>query len=167
MGQRGVGLRDGAILLWEYIAVWGFQNKNGGIRCHAQILGPLVCAIADKLTRHGTERGKLKPPTSAMGAEVSKSPQTEGGHKFKLNGELLHGGQGKDYTFIHFACDHQDIAGHPAEEPHTGGQLKKGLFHGTTSLLALSGRVPKALFPGGLGNPTVIVWGCDCSQIGL
>ena len=121
MGQRGVGLRDGAILLWEYIAVWGFQNKNGGIRCHAQILGPLVCAIADKLTRHGTERGKLKPPTSAMGAEVSKAPHTEGDHKFKLNGELLHGGQGKDYTLVHFACDHKDIVGHPAEEPHTGG----------------------------------------------
>ena len=101
----------------------GFITDNDGIRRQAQVLGPLECTIANKLTRHGTERGKVKPPTSVMGAEVSKSPQTEteGGHKFKINGELLHGGHGKDNKLVHFACDHQDIAGHPAEEPHTGG----------------------------------------------
>jgi hypothetical protein len=99
----------------------GFITKNGGIRRQAQVLGPLECAIADKLTRHGTERGKVKPPTSAMGAEVLKSPQTEGDHKFEINGELLHGGQGKDNTLVHFACDHHGLAGHPVEEPHTGG----------------------------------------------
>ena len=86
----------------------------------AQVLGPLECVIADKLTWHGTDRGKVKPPTSAMGAEVSTSPHTEEDQNFKINGELLHGGQGKDNTLIHFACDH-NIVGHPAEEPHTGG----------------------------------------------
>jgi hypothetical protein len=56
--------------------------KNRGDRRQAQVLGPFECAIADKLTRHGTERGKGNPPMSAMGTEVSMPPQTEGDHKF-------------------------------------------------------------------------------------
>ena len=87
----------------------GFKTKNGGVRRHAQVLKPLECTIANKLTRHGTVRDKRKPTTSAMGAEVS-SPHTAEDQKFKINGELLHGGQGKNTTLIHFACDH-DIAG--------------------------------------------------------
>ncbi len=99
----------------------GFITETEGIRRQAQVLEPLECAIADKLTRYGTERGKVKPPTSGMGAKVSKSPQTKGDQKFKINEKLLHGGQGKDNTLVHVACDHHNIAGHPAEEPHTGG----------------------------------------------
>ena len=48
------------------------------------------------------------------------SPHTAADQKFKINGELLHGGQGKDNTLVHFACDH-NIAGQPVGEPHTGG----------------------------------------------
>ena len=96
-------------------------TKKGDVRRQAQVLGPLECAIANKLTWHNTERGKGNPPTSAMGTEVSMPSQPEGNHKFKLNGELLHGGKGKDHTLIHVCCDHHDIPGHHMDKPHTGG----------------------------------------------
>ena len=97
-----------------------FKTESGGVRCQAQVLMPLECAIANKLTRHGTDRDKRKPTTSAMGAEVSTSLHTAEDQKFKINEELLHGGHGKNNTLVHFACDH-NIAGQPAGEPHTGG----------------------------------------------
>jgi hypothetical protein len=95
--------------------------KKGDVRRQAQVLGPLECAIANKLTRHNTEKGKGNPPTSVIGTEVSAPSQTELNHNFKLNGELLHGGKGKDHTLVHVSCDHHDIPGHHMEEPHTGG----------------------------------------------
>jgi hypothetical protein len=78
----------------------GFKTENGGVRRQAQVFGPLKCTIADKLTRHGTDRDKRKPTTSAMGAEVSTSPHMAEDQKFTINGELLHGGQGNDNTLV-------------------------------------------------------------------
>ena len=73
----------------------GFKTESGGVRHQAQVLGPLECAIADKLTRNDTDRDKRNPTTSAMGAEVTTTPHTVEDQTFKLNGELLHGRQGK------------------------------------------------------------------------
>jgi hypothetical protein len=94
------------------------MTNKGDVRCQAQVLGPLECAIADKLTRHTPENGKGNPAISAMGKAVSAPTQKELNHKFKLNGELLHGGKGKDHTHVH---DRHDIPEHHMEEPHTGG----------------------------------------------
>ena len=91
---------------------------SGGVRCQAQVLGPLECTIDNKLIRHGTDRDNRKQMTSAMGAEVTPSPNTVEDQTFKLHGELLHGGQGKDNTLVNFACNH-DIAVGPAGEPHS------------------------------------------------
>ena len=85
-----------------------------------EVLGPLECPTANKLTRHDTDRDKRKPTTSATGAEVSTSPHMTEDQKFTINGELLHGGQRKNNTLVHFACDHNK-AGKPVGEPHTGG----------------------------------------------
>ena len=85
-----------------------YMTNKGVVRHHAQVLGPLECAIADKLTRHTTENGKGNPPISAMGTAVSAPAQKELNHKFKLNGELLHGGKGKDHTLVHVSCDRHD-----------------------------------------------------------
>ena len=98
----------------------GFKTVSGGFRRQAQVLGSLKCTIADKLIRHGTDRDNRKPTTSAMGAEVMPSPHMAEDQTFKLNGELLHGGQGKDNTLVHFACNN-NIMGQPTGEPHTGG----------------------------------------------
>jgi hypothetical protein len=114
-------------------------TKKGDVRRQTQVFGPLECASADKLTWHNTERGKGNPPTSAMGTEVLMLSQPEGNHKFKLNGELLHGGKGKDHTLVHVSCDHHDIPGYHTEEPHTGGleglqpprlETMRGAVHG-------------------------------------
>jgi hypothetical protein len=47
----------------------GLKTENGGARHQAQVLRPLECTIADKLTRHGTDRDKRNTTTSTMGAE--------------------------------------------------------------------------------------------------
>ncbi len=83
---------------------------SGGVKCQARVLSPLECAITSKLiqcstclvdrvtlqTRAGTES---MPPNN-----MGKDPT------FKLNGELLHGGQGKDNKLINIDCNH-DIPG--------------------------------------------------------
>ena len=71
----------------------GLKTEKGGVRRQTQVLGPLECAIADKLTWHGADRDEKKPTTSAMGAEVTTAPHTAEDQKFKMNGELLHGGK--------------------------------------------------------------------------
>ena len=99
----------------------GFWGKvSGGVKCQAQVFSPLDCAIASKLIRHGTGRGDKKTLMSLMWAEVTPSPDTEEDQTFKLNGELLHGGKGKDNTLVNIACNH-DTMGDPAREPHTSG----------------------------------------------
>ena len=55
-----------------------------------------------------------------MGAEVTPSPDMAEDQTFKLNGEVLHGGQSKDNTLVNIACNH-DARGKPAWEPHTSG----------------------------------------------
>ena len=97
------------------------MTNKGDVRRQAQVLGPLECVIANKLTRHTTENGKGNPPISAMGNAVLASVQKELNHKFKLNGELLHEGKGKDHTHVHVFCDRHDIPGHHMEEPGLEG----------------------------------------------
>ena len=115
------------------------MTNRGDVRRQAQVLGPLECAIADKLTRHTQEEGKGNPALTAMEKAVLAPTQKELNNTFKLNGELLHGGQGKNHTHIHVSCDPHDIPEHHMEEPHTDGmeglqpprlETTKGAVHG-------------------------------------
>ena len=77
------------------------MTNRGDVRRQAQVLGPLECTIANKLAWHTQEEGKGNPALTAMGKAVSVPTQNELKNTFKLNGELLHGGQGKDHTHVH------------------------------------------------------------------
>ena len=121
--ERGKGEWSSAMERFYYgnkFQFGGFRTVSGGVRRQARVLSPLECDITNKLIRHGTDRDDTKPTTSAMGAELMPSPDTAEDQTFKLNGELLHGGQGKDNTLVNIACNH-DIAGQPTQEPHTSG----------------------------------------------
>jgi hypothetical protein len=115
------------------------MTNRGDGRRQAQVLGPLECTIADKLTRHTQEEGKRNTALTAIGKAVSAPTQKESNNTFKLNGELLHGGQGKDYTQVHVSCDRHDIPEHHMEEPHVDNmeglqpprlETTKGAVHG-------------------------------------
>ena len=98
----------------------GLKTGSGGVRLQAQVLGPLECTIANKLIQHSTDRDNRTQTTSALGAEVTPSPNTAENQTFKLHGGLLHGGQGNDITIVNFAFNHDIVVG-PAGETHASG----------------------------------------------
>jgi hypothetical protein len=98
----------------------GLGKVSGGMKRQAQVLDPLECAITSKLIRHSTGRGNKKISTSVMGADITPPNDTGYDQTFKLNGELLHGGKGKDNTLVNIDCNHNTM-GEPVWQPQTSG----------------------------------------------
>ncbi len=74
-----------------------------GEKQQARVLGPLDCTIAKKLAHRGQDMGNT---TSTNVAEGGLEPTRDAGKKtpFKLSGELLYGGQGKDNSLVTSDC---------------------------------------------------------------
>jgi hypothetical protein len=69
----------------------------------ARVLGPLDCALAKKLARRSQDMGNT---TSTKVAERGLEPTKDAGTTtpFKLSGEFLYGGQGKDNSLVTPDC---------------------------------------------------------------
>ncbi len=84
---------------------------SGGVKCQARVLGPMECAITSKLIRHGTGWGETVTLQARAGME-SMPPNNAGEDPmFKFNGELLHGGQGKNNKLVNINCNHDQPGG--------------------------------------------------------
>jgi hypothetical protein len=77
---------------------------SGEVKQHVRVLGPLDCKIATKLARRSTCLVDAVTAPSGAGAQSQPPCEKEGDLTFKLNGELLHGGQDKDNTIVNVNC---------------------------------------------------------------
>jgi hypothetical protein len=84
---------------------------SGGVKCQAWVLGLLECAIASKLIRRGTGWGGTITLQSRTGMESTPPSDTGKDPMFKINGELLHGGQGKNNKIVNINCNHNQPGG--------------------------------------------------------
>ncbi len=77
----------------------------------ALVLGLLECASASRVIRRSTYLGDMVTLQTRAGT-ASTPPNGMGKDPmFKLNGELLHGGQGKDNKLINIDCNHNQPGG--------------------------------------------------------
>ncbi len=74
----------------------GYGRESGGVKHQARVLGLLECAIASKLIQRSTGLGDRVTSQTRAGMESMPPKDTGEDPTFKLNGELLHGEQGKD-----------------------------------------------------------------------
>jgi hypothetical protein len=110
---------------------------SGEVKQHVCVLGPLDCKIASKLARRSTCLVDAVTAPSGAGAQSQPPRKKEGNWTFKLNGELLHGGQGKDNTIVNINCNHNPTGEldvqpcntdgleglHPPQIEETGGAI--------------------------------------------
>jgi hypothetical protein len=75
------------------------SKVRGGMTQQAQVLGPLECKVASKLIRQSTHIGK-EAATTQRGTTRPLEGGTVMKPDFKLKGELLYEGQGKDNTIV-------------------------------------------------------------------
>ncbi len=73
---------------------------------HARVLGPLDCAIASKLAAQNTCLVDAATATPESDKQTRATRDKNGDSTFELNGELLHGGQGKNNELIIDNCEH-------------------------------------------------------------
>ncbi len=82
-----------------------------GVKCQARVLDPLDCAIAIKLIRRSTGWGETVTSQTRAGTESTPPNNTGKDPTFKLNGELLHGGQGKNNKLVNIDCNYNQPGG--------------------------------------------------------
>jgi hypothetical protein len=84
---------------------------SGGVKCQARVLSPLECAIISKLIRCSTCLVDGVTLQTRAGTESTPPNDMDKDPTFKLNGEFLHGGQGKDSKLINIDCNHNILGG--------------------------------------------------------
>jgi hypothetical protein len=89
----------------------GYGRVSGGVKHEALVLGLLECASASRVIQRSTYLGDMVTLQKRAGM-ASMPPNGMGKDPmFKLNGELLHGGQGKDNKLINIDCNHNQPGG--------------------------------------------------------
>ena len=90
------------------------------------MLGPLDCAIAKKLARRGQDMGNT---TNTKVAERGLEPTKDAGTTtpFKLSGEFLYGGQGKDNSLVTPDCIDNTAFGCEVRSDQGGASNMEGL----------------------------------------
>ncbi len=74
----------------------GYDRLSGSGKRQAKVLGQLECAIAHKLIWSSAGLVDIDTTQKKMGGNVTPPDNKGKDTAFKLSGELLHGGKGKD-----------------------------------------------------------------------
>jgi hypothetical protein len=77
---------------------------SGSGKRQAKVLGPLECAIANKLIRSSTGLVDTVTTQKIMGGNVTPPDNKGKDTALKLSGELLHGGKGEDKLLVDVNC---------------------------------------------------------------
>jgi hypothetical protein len=87
-----MGVNNRMHVLWDKVTVWGVRSGKR----QAKVPGPLECAIANKLIQSSAGLVYTDTTQKKMGENVTPPKNKGKDTAFKLSGELLHGGKGKD-----------------------------------------------------------------------
>ncbi len=78
----------------------GYDRLSGSGKRQAKVLGPLECAIANKLIRSSTGLVDTDTTQKKMGGNVMPPDNKGDDTAFKLSGKLVHGGKGKNKLLV-------------------------------------------------------------------
>ncbi len=98
----------------------GYDRLSGSGKRQAKVLGPLECAIANKLIWSSAGLVNTDTTHKKMGGNVTPPNNKGKDTAFKLSGKLLHGGKGKDKLLVDVNC-HNNPMGDPDVRPCTSG----------------------------------------------